>query len=36
MHVDTRYAPRETQEKAFRKGLIPYIQADQINESDDE
>ena len=25
--IDARYAPREIQEEAFRKGLIPYIPA---------
>jgi hypothetical protein len=27
--VDTRQAPREAQEVAFQKGLIPYIPADR-------
>ncbi len=27
--MDVRYAPREVQEIAFRKGLIPYIPADR-------
>jgi hypothetical protein len=27
--MDVRYAPREIQEEAFRKGLIPYIPADK-------
>ena len=27
--VDIRYAPREIQETAFEKGLIPYISADR-------
>ena len=27
--VDVRHAPREVQELAFRKGLIPYIPADR-------
>jgi hypothetical protein len=27
--LDLRYAPRELQEIAFRKGLIPYIPADK-------
>ena len=27
--VDVRYAPREVQEIAFNKGLIPYIPADR-------
>ena len=27
--VDVRQAPREVQEIAFRKGLIPYIPADR-------
>ena len=26
--IDARYAPREIQEEAFRKGLIPYIPAE--------
>ena len=25
--IDARHAPREIQEEAFRKGLIPYIPA---------
>ena len=29
MLVDLRYMPREVQEIAFQKGLIPYIPADQ-------
>jgi Domain of unknown function (DUF6398) len=33
--MDARHAPREIQEEAFRKGLIPYIPADQGDESDD-
>jgi hypothetical protein len=28
MIMDVRYAPREVQEEAFRKGLIPYIPED--------
>lgn len=27
--VDIRYAPREFQQMAFEKGLIPYIPADR-------
>jgi hypothetical protein len=27
--MDVRYAPREVQEIAFQKGLIPYIPADR-------
>ena len=27
--MDVRHAPREVQEIAFRKGLIPYIPADR-------
>jgi hypothetical protein len=27
--VDVRHAPREAQEIAFKKGLIPYIPADR-------
>src|SRR5271157_970167 len=34
--VDARHLPRKLQEEAFRKGLIPYIPADQTNESADE
>jgi hypothetical protein len=30
--VDVRHAPREVQEIAFNKGLIPYIPADQNKE----
>ena len=30
--VDVRYAPREVQEIAFNKGLIPYIPADRKKE----
>jgi hypothetical protein len=33
---DARRLPREFQEEAFRKGLIPYIPADQTSESADE
>jgi len=29
--IDVRYAPREIQEEAFRKGLIPYIPDDRRN-----
>ena len=28
--VDIRNAPRELQEVAFQKGLIPYIPADRV------
>lgn len=28
--IDIRHEPRETQEAAFRKGLIPYIPADKV------
>ena len=34
--ADARHLPRNMQEAAFRKGLIPYIPADQTNESADE
>jgi hypothetical protein len=34
--MDARHVPREIQEAAFRKGLIPYIPADQTDESVDE
>ena len=34
--VDARHLPRDIQEEAFRKGLIPYIPADQTNESAEE
>src|SRR5271166_6344322 len=34
--ADARHLPRDIQEEAFRKGLIPYIPADQTNESVDE
>ncbi|MGB0067093.1 MAG: DUF6398 domain-containing protein, partial [Isosphaeraceae bacterium] len=34
--LDARNLPRDMQEAAFRKGLIPYIPADQTNESADE
>ena len=34
--ADARHLPRDIQEEAFRKGLIPYIPADQTNESADE
>src|SRR5271165_5631722 len=33
--ADARHLPRGIQEEAVRKGLIPYIPADQTNESDD-
>ena len=31
--VDARHLPRKLQEEAFRKGLIPYLPADQTNDS---
>jgi hypothetical protein len=31
--VDIRECPREVQEVAFEKGLIPYIPADRQDES---
>ena len=34
--VDARQLPRKLQEEAFRKGLIPYIPADQTNDSAEE
>ncbi len=34
--VDARHLPRKLQEEAFRKGLIPYIPADQTNQSAEE
>src|SRR5271157_516687 len=34
--ADARHLPRDIQEEAFRKGLIPSIPTDQINKSDDE
>ncbi len=34
--MDVRQAPREVQEIAFEKGLIPYIPADRADESPDE
>ena len=34
--LDARNLPRDMQEAAFRKGLIPYIPADQTNESTEE
>ena len=30
--MDVRHAPREVQEMAFKKGLIPHIPADQADE----
>ena len=33
--VDARHLPRGIQDEAVRTGLIPYIPADQTNESDD-
>jgi hypothetical protein len=34
--VDARREPREIQEAAFRKGLIPYIPSDRADDSADE
>ena len=34
--VDARHLPREAQEEAFRKGLIPYIPADRPGEPAEE
>ena len=34
--VDARRVPREIQEVAYRKGLIPYIPADRSTEGEDE
>ena len=34
--VDARQLPRKLQEEAFRKGLIPYLPADQTNDSAEE
>lgn len=34
--VDVRYMPREVQEIAYAKGLIPYIPADRAQETDDD
>lgn len=34
--MDIRHAPREAQEIAFEKGLIPYIPADRSHESNDD
>ena len=34
--MDARRLPREIQEEAFRKGLIPYIPADHPGESANE
>ncbi len=33
--VDVRYMPREVQEIAYQKGLIPYIPADRDVGSDE-
>ncbi len=33
--MDIRYAPREAQEEAFRKGLIPYIPGNKRKDDDD-
>ncbi len=34
--IDVRNAPREIQEQAFRKGLIPYIPSDQGSDTNEE
>lgn len=34
--VDARHVPSEIQEEAFRKGLIPYIAGDRLDESAEE
>ncbi len=34
--ADARHLPRDIQEAAFRKGLIPYIPGDQADDSDEE
>jgi len=34
--VDARRVPREIQEEAYRRGLIPYIPADRSTEGEDE
>jgi hypothetical protein len=34
--MDARHAPREAQEIAFEKGLIPYIPADRPDSSETE
>ncbi len=31
--VDARHLPRDMQEAAFRKGLIPYIPSDRADDS---
>jgi hypothetical protein len=33
--VDARNIPREIQEQAFRKGLIPYIPDDHLSDSEE-
>ena len=33
--MDIRSAPRELQEVAFQKGLIPYIPADRVKSDED-
>lgn len=33
--IDARYAPREVQEIAFRKGLIPYIPGERPQDDED-
>jgi hypothetical protein len=34
--MDIRYAPREIQVAAYKKGLIPYIPADREDTGEDE
>jgi len=34
--ADARHLPRELQEKAHRKGLIPYIHGDRADDSIEE
>ncbi len=36
MIANARRLPREIQEEVFRKGLIPYIPADQADDSAEE
>ena len=35
MIVDARHMPREVQEEAFQRGMIPYIPADQEDAEDE-
>jgi len=34
--MDARYAPREIQEEAFRRGMIPYIPGEKGEQGKDE